>query len=531
VSDRIPQNVLRAFLNSHWAMMPDAMRRCYSVITRQGIGPEAVAAELGRPLDNTRFASVRDGVAYIPVVGPLLRYGNSLKAISGATSYEALARDLHEAAQNTTVRAIVLNFDTPGGEVSGCFDLAEQIRQADAIKPVYALNSGQCASAGYLLAAACRRIIGNPSSLTGSLGVCLAIEDDRIAKLEEGIVEIEIISSQSPHKRVDAATTEGRAELQVLVDDIAHAYGAAIARYRGLSSSDEVFSKYGAGRVIVGEKALDAGLLDGIAYTEDFHAELLEELASSAPTFRAGGSTASAPAPEASLQQEPTMKFKKGAKVRVAAGSASVVADGTEGTVEEVRAGTGLYRVAFASGKHAWLAQKQLVEAKAETPVEDDPKKKKEEEPAAAEGEEGADDEEGEEEPAAAESEEGDEDEEEEEEAAPAALSPAQAATKAERERVLGIQALAMPGEEAVIEACIADSSCSIADAALKLRQAQAKAPVDRLAARRNADAGKPRAGVVLETPTSKKVSPRAAKVIASIGRIFPQKQKAPAQG
>jgi ClpP class serine protease len=541
VSGRIPDTIVRAFLSSHWAMTPDAVRKCYEIITRQGIGPEAVAAELGRKLDNTRHVTVRDGIAYIAAIGPMIRYASSFKAISGAASYEALARDLHESVNNAMVRAIVFDFDTPGGELSGCLDLGEQIHQANLRKPVYALVSGNCASAGYLLASATRRIIANPSSVVGSLGVCLSLEDDRAQQEMNGIRSIQIISSQTPFKNEDPLTKEGLDALQVLVDDLAVAYAAPIARYRGLASAEQVFEHYGAGRVVVAEKALAAGLIDGLAYTEDFHAELLEELASPAAPARAVGSIASAPAPQASLQQEPTMKFKKGAKVRVAAGSASVVADGTEGTVEEVRAGTGLYRVAFASGKHAWLAESQLAEPKAETPAasKEKPKAKakaegdeteegEEEEEPAAEGEEGEEGEE-EEEPAAEgdETEEGDEEEEE-----PAASATALAA-KAERDRVLGIQALAMPGEEAVIDACIADSSCSVEAAALKLRQAQAKAPGDRLAARRAADKGKPRAGVLLTGPTDKKVSPKAARVIASIGRVFPgqKKEKQPAQG
>lgn len=89
---RLPDAVLQAFLSSHWAMTPDALRKCYEIITRQNLSPEAVSAELGRPLDNSHRAMVRDGVAYLPIVGPMIRYANNFKAISGATSYEAIDR-------------------------------------------------------------------------------------------------------------------------------------------------------------------------------------------------------------------------------------------------------------------------------------------------------------------------------------------------------------------------------------------------------------------------------------------------------
>lgn len=520
MSTRIPDTVLQAYLSAHWAMTPDAMRKCYAIITRQTGDLDAVARELGRPLDNTRSTTVRDGVAYIPVRGPMIRYAGSLRAVSGATSYEALAQDLETAVRDSTVRAIVLNLDSPGGELSGCLDLGEQIRQADEQKPVYALASGTCASAGYLLAAATRRITANPSAVVGSLGVCLSIEDRSRADAAAGIQHIEIVSSQTPRKNADPATEEGRAAYQRVVDDLADAFGAPIARYRNVRA-ETVLQDYGAGVVIVGAQALAAGLVDAIAYTEEFHAQLVTELsAATPPRARAARSIASAAAPTASLHQEPTMKYKKGAKVRAAAG-ATVVKAGTEGTVEEVRDGVGFYRVAFAGGVSAWCAEDQLTAAAKPKAADAEEEEEKDEPPAGAEGD---GDEEEEEEPAGAE---GDDDEEEEEdEEAPAARTADPART--ERERVLGIQALAMAGEDELIEACVNDPKCTVAEAALKLRTAQAKRPGDRLAARRAADGGKPRAGVVITDRAKPGVTPRAARVIAAIGRVFPQaKQKA----
>lgn len=520
MTPRLPMNVLRAFLSMHWAMTPEAMRLCHRILTRQGAGPEAVAAELGHPLENSWTASVRDGIAYIPVVGPMIRYANSFKAISGATSYETIARDLRAALVDGSVRGIVLNLDTPGGELSGCLDVAEQIRQADERKPVYALASGTCASAGYALAAATRRIVGNPSSITGSLGVCLAIEDDTEAKREAGIRDIEIVSSQSPYKNLDPSTDEGRAALQLVVNDLATVYGGAIARYRGLSDG-EVFERYGAGRVIVGEKALAAGLIDEIAYSEDFHAALVDELRTTGPRVRAVRSNAAADGSPAQPQQEPTMKYKKGAQVRVAAGGASVVADGTEGTVDEVLASAGLYRLALADCKQVLLAEDQVAD-----PETDEEKKAREKAAKAnAETDEEELDEDGK--PKAKPKAEGDE-EELDEDGKPKgkqAASASQRAAKAERERVLGIQALAQPGEEALVQACIDDPSCSVADAALKLRQAQAGKPAARLAALKRADGAMPKAGVPPVNPAAKQ-SPGAARVIAAIGRVFPSAKK-----
>jgi ClpP class serine protease len=515
MSRRVPDAVLQAYLSSFWAMTPEAIRKCHAIITRQTPGPEAVAKERGRPLENTREVHVRDAVAYIPIRGPMIRYADSFKAISGATSYEALARDLETSMRDSTVRAIVLDLDTPGGELSGCLDFAEQVFQADQRKPVYALTSGMCASAGYIIAAGARRIIGNPSAVVGSLGVCVSIEDRREADAMEGVRHIEIVSSRTPKKNVDPATAEGRQEMQVVVDALADVVGAQVARHRGLNANT-VLEDFGAGVIVVGAQALAAGLIDAVQYSEDFHSELVAEIGQRTfPSARVTRPTAAATS-AASLQQELTMKYAKGAKVRVAAGSASVIPVGTEGVIDQVgdAKAANPYGVAFAGGSTiAFLGEKDLEDAAkpaAAAPGEEE----EEEEPAAAatpaKAAEGDEDEEGE--------------DEEEEEATPEARG-----AKAERSRVLGIQALALHGEEQLVQACIDDPTCSVADAALRLRQAQAKVPGDRLAARRSAEAGKPRAGVPGVATPKPGQTPRSARVIAAIGRVFPTKRKEPA--
>ena len=101
-----------------WLMLPEALDTLMAVADRQG-DPEALEARLGRPLDNTRAVSLRDGVAVIPVTGPIMRYANLFTRISGATSTQELATDLQAAIDDPKVRSILLNVDSPGGEANG----------------------------------------------------------------------------------------------------------------------------------------------------------------------------------------------------------------------------------------------------------------------------------------------------------------------------------------------------------------------------------------------------------------------------
>ena len=124
-----------------------------AVADRQG-DPEALEARLGRPLDNTRAVSIRDGVAVIPITGPIMRYANLFTRISGATSTQELATDLQTALDSPQVRAIVLNIDSPGGEASGINELADMIHASRGKKPIKAYVGGTGASAAYWIASA-----------------------------------------------------------------------------------------------------------------------------------------------------------------------------------------------------------------------------------------------------------------------------------------------------------------------------------------------------------------------------------------
>ncbi|MCC3862673.1 hypothetical protein LJF33_15840, partial [Emcibacteraceae bacterium Y4] len=75
------------------------------IAARQNEPPEAVAAKLGRELQNTHRLEMRENIAVLPLVGPLFRYANLFTQISGASSYELLARDFTTALENPDVQA------------------------------------------------------------------------------------------------------------------------------------------------------------------------------------------------------------------------------------------------------------------------------------------------------------------------------------------------------------------------------------------------------------------------------------------
>ena len=262
-----------------WAITETALHTILEVAARENEAPEAVAAKLGRQLQNSYNATERDGVAIIPVTGPLFRYANIFTAISGASSYELIARDFMSALENPQISSIILDFDSPGGEVNGVSELASMIFEARGTKPIIAYASGDAASGAYWIASAADEIVVSETSALGSIGV---VGIYRGKSTKESAETVEIVSSQSPHKRLDPMSDDGHAKLQTRIDAMADVFVSTIARNRSVTP-DHVLEHYGGGDVMIGAHAVNAGLADRIGSLERLITELSSPKTQSPP--------------------------------------------------------------------------------------------------------------------------------------------------------------------------------------------------------------------------------------------------------
>jgi capsid assembly protease len=254
-------------------MLDSSLRTILEVANRE-VDLEAVAAKLGRPLENrARYITLRDRVAIVDVIGPLFRYANLFTEISGATSLEVLATELNAAVENPNVDAILLNVDSPGGEANGVNEFAAMVRDARKKKTVCAYVGGMAASGSYWIASAAGKIFADESAFIGSIGVVARFRDNRSAESRQGAQTIEIVSSQSPNKRVDPATDEGRSHIQQRVDDLAQIFVEAVASNRG-TTAEKVLADFGQGGVMIASKAIEAGMVDGLSSFESVLAHL-----------------------------------------------------------------------------------------------------------------------------------------------------------------------------------------------------------------------------------------------------------------
>lgn len=261
---------MRILNKTIWAITPEMMGTMAEIARESRKTPEAIAQEMGKEMKNTNAVSIRNGVAVIKVSGPLFRYANLMTRVCGATSYELLSQDFNKALQASDVKAILLDIDSPGGEVNGCSEVADMIFKSRGVKPIIAYASGSCCSGAYWIASACDKILSADTAVLGSIGVVSVFEKDDDDKT------VEIVSSQSPNKRPDVNTEAGKAKIQVRVDELAEVFIAKVARNRGITAVD-VVKNFGAGDVSVGQHAVRNGLADGLSSFEDIISSLNQE--------------------------------------------------------------------------------------------------------------------------------------------------------------------------------------------------------------------------------------------------------------
>lgn len=253
-----------------WAITPEMLQTICAIARREGAGPEALEAKPGRPLQNARKATMRGTTAIVPVTGPIMRYANLFSEISGATSLDMLARDFNAALDDPNVTSIVLNIDSPGGQAAGISEFAQMVRSS--AKPVIAYIDGNGASAAYWIASAAQEIVVSKTSEVGSIGAVFSINAEKSGKT------LDIVSSQSPKKRVDVTTKEGRSQLQARADKFAQVFIEDVAAYRGVSV-DTVLADFGQGDMRMGAEAVAAGMADRVSTLE----EVIAGLAGSKP--------------------------------------------------------------------------------------------------------------------------------------------------------------------------------------------------------------------------------------------------------
>lgn len=217
-----------------------------------------------------RAYEVIDGVAIIPVQGSLAQRVSGLRPYSGMVGYNQIVALAGMAMADVGVRAILLDVDSPGGEVPGCFDAARKLAsfsKRNGGKPIVGAANEQACSAGYALLSACDEIYMPETGITGSIGVWTLLVDLTRALDKDGI-EVTMVRAGErkarggPYERADKATMT---KLQNWVEATREQFAALVADHRGLDVADVLATE---GDWFHGDEAMTLGLIDGIGSFE-----------------------------------------------------------------------------------------------------------------------------------------------------------------------------------------------------------------------------------------------------------------------
>jgi len=207
----------------------------------------------------------RNTFCHLSVFGPTSHRFNGLDAnCNEVVSYRDLRTSFADLIANDDIKQVFVEFDGPGGEATGCFDLASHIRALSKVKPVIGFINGNCFSANYALASACSQLYASPHSMAGSIGVIYGrreIQNDKekITYFTTG----EAKADGSPHTELTDAESQRQ---QAIVNQLGESFFSLVGEFRGLEVSA---IKDLQAQIFNANQLLSHGLIDGIKTEEE----------------------------------------------------------------------------------------------------------------------------------------------------------------------------------------------------------------------------------------------------------------------
>ena len=192
-----------------------------------------------------------------------------VELIGNITSSRDIIHSIKHFRENSSIKAIVIRIDSPGGAVGPAQEIFREIRKTVNTKKVIASMGTVAASGGYYVAAGADGIVANPGTITGSIGIIMGFANFQELLRKIGMIPVVIKSGQykdigSPVREM---TKDERAILQNLSNRIHRQFIVDIANGRGMDLSKvEVIAD---GRIFTGEEAKNLGLIDRLGNLED----------------------------------------------------------------------------------------------------------------------------------------------------------------------------------------------------------------------------------------------------------------------
>jgi len=259
-------------ITSPWAITPECLHEIQQIYAAHMGGDKIewdkiqVSIDSFRPSMSDSLYHVEDGVASIPIEGPITKGSSFLSFLIGGTNIDQVSMAFTEALADDSVNSIMLLINSPGGSIQGVQEFAAQIYAARREKEICAYCDGVMASAAYWIGSAADKVyISGKTNLIGHIGVVLT---HTTSKWDD---ETKFYAGK--YKHIDAGgelNDEDKEILQSRVDYVYSIFVEDIAKFRGVST-ETVLPKMAEGRVFIGKQAVDAGLVDGISTYDQVH--------------------------------------------------------------------------------------------------------------------------------------------------------------------------------------------------------------------------------------------------------------------
>lgn len=234
---------------------------------------------------------ITDGIATVQLSGTLMKHVSSFDE---STSTVMLRNTMRQMQRDPNVKAVILVIDSPGGTVSGAYDLADDVKSLAKAKPTYAYAEDLCASGAYLQASQCVSISANQNALIGSIGTYGAIYDYSKLFEKEGVKAILISSGgmkglgtpglEISQEQIDYLTKIVKQQNDLFVKYVAD--GRELAKDKVESLAD--------GRVHLSQDALRLGLIDKVESADALFNRVWKEVNPSATSRGSSRQTTSA---------------------------------------------------------------------------------------------------------------------------------------------------------------------------------------------------------------------------------------------
>ncbi|HET7559259.1 MAG TPA: signal peptide peptidase SppA [Limnochordia bacterium] len=200
-------------------------------------------------------------VGLIRITG-VIADGDGLNPSSGAAAADRVVAELDRVAHDARVSVILLRVNSPGGSAAASQEIHDAVLNARKLKPVVVSMGDVAASGAYYLSVAADKIVADPATLTGSIGVVSEFLNYKALANDHGVSAAVITSG--PNKAIGnpltTLTEQQRAVIQGIVDDTYQQFVSAVAAGRKLPEAK--VKPLADGRAYTGRQALALGLID-----------------------------------------------------------------------------------------------------------------------------------------------------------------------------------------------------------------------------------------------------------------------------